>query len=224
MGFGYLRSVSSSIGLTKVPPDGNGLLHKMIWRDVVCQFGVPRIINTDYGKQFDCDSFRSFCESLGIHLRIASVAYPQANGQAEANNRTILHGLKTHLEEAKGAWVEELPTILWAYRTTSRVSTGKTPFNLVYGTEALIPVEVVVGSPRLNAYEGNPDTSNSASLKENIDLVEEQRDKATTQLAACHKRISSYYNSQVRSRPLKEDDMVLRKSTITNMLREQVKL
>lgn len=94
-----------------------------------------------------------FCEGLGIRLRIASVAYPQANGQAEASNRTILHGLKTRLEEAKGAWVDELPTILWAYRTTSRVSTGETPFNLVYGTEALIPVEVAIGSPRLNAYE-----------------------------------------------------------------------
>ena len=88
-----------------------------------------------------------------------------------------------------------MPAILWAYRTTSRVSTGETPFNLVYGIEALIPMEVVVGSPRLNAYEGNPNTNNSTSLKENLDLVKEQRDKAATQLAAYHKRISIYYNS-----------------------------
>jgi len=84
-----------------------------------------------------------------------------------------------------------LPAILWAYRTTSRVSTGETPFNLVYGTKALIPVEVVVRSPRLSAYEGNPNTNNSTSLKENLDLVKEQRDKAATRLTAYHKIISS---------------------------------
>ncbi|XP_052181973.1 uncharacterized protein LOC127794767 [Diospyros lotus] len=78
----------------------------MVWKDIICRFGIPRIINTDNGKQFDCDSFRNFYKGLDIQLRISSVAYPQANGQAEISNRTILHGLKTRLEGAKEAWVK----------------------------------------------------------------------------------------------------------------------
>ncbi|XP_052206820.1 uncharacterized protein LOC127811152 [Diospyros lotus] len=195
----------------------------MVWKDIICRFGVPRIINTDHGKQFDCDSFRIFCKGLDIQLRISSVAYPQANRQAEISNRTILHGLKTRLEGSKGAWVNELPTVLWAYRTTSRVSTGETPFNLVYGTEALIPVEISCKSPRLDAYDKSGNSNNSDALKENLDLIEEQRDRAAVRIAVYHKRVAHYYNSRVKSRPLKEGDLILRKSIITNALREDGK-
>ena len=42
----------------------------------------------------------------------------------------------------KGAWPKELPSVLWAYRTTTRSPTGETPFNLTYGTEVVILVEI----------------------------------------------------------------------------------
>nr|XP_016499424.1 PREDICTED: uncharacterized protein LOC107818028 [Nicotiana tabacum] len=54
---------------------------------------------------------------------------------------------KKRLDDAKGKWREVLPEVLWAYRTTSKISTGATPFSLVYGSEALIPVEV--GKPSI---------------------------------------------------------------------------
>ena len=54
----------------------------------------------------------------------------------------MLKIIKTQLDGAKGAWLEELPSVLWAYRMTIRVSLGETPFKLTFGTEAIIPVEV----------------------------------------------------------------------------------
>ena len=92
--------------------------------------------------QFDSKAFRDFCQDLGIMNRYSTPAYPQINGQAEAVNKTILSGLKKRLDGAKGNWVEELPNVLWAYRTTPHRSTGETPFSLTYGTKAVIPVEV----------------------------------------------------------------------------------
>ncbi|GKB11429.1 reverse transcriptase domain-containing protein [Tanacetum coccineum] len=57
---------------------------------------------------------------LATHLeKFTSVAHPQANGQTEVTNRTLLQGLKTRLGNAKGLWVEKLPNVLWAYRTTA---------------------------------------------------------------------------------------------------------
>jgi len=182
------------------------------------------VIITDHGKQFDCDSFRTFCDNLGIQLRFASVAYPQANGQAKVSNRTILYGLRTRLEGAKGTWVNELPLILWAYRTTSRVTTGETPFNLVYGMEALIPIEISAKSPWLMAYEEENGIKNFEALRENLDLIEEQRDHAAMRMAAYHRRIASYYNSRVRNRPMEEGDLVLRKFAVTGALRGDGKL
>ncbi|KAL0293068.1 UNVERIFIED_CONTAM: hypothetical protein Sradi_6958400 [Sesamum radiatum] len=111
---------------------------KFTWKNIVCRFGIPRAFVMDNGTQFQGAKFRQWCEELKIKQYYTSVATPQSNGQTEVTNRIILQSLKTRLEEAKGNWVEELPGILWAYRTTSRRSTGESPFSLVYGTEAVV--------------------------------------------------------------------------------------
>lgn len=54
----------------------------------------------------------------------------------------IKQTLKTKLEKAKGDWPEELPFVLWSYRTTPRIPTGETPFSLAFGTEAVVPAEI----------------------------------------------------------------------------------
>ena len=63
-------------------------------------------------------------------------------------NQTLLKIIKAKLDDTKGAWPEELPNVLWAYRTTTRTPTRETPFRLTYGTEAVIPVKVGVASIR----------------------------------------------------------------------------
>ena len=54
---------------------------------------------------------------------------------------------------AKGTWPEELPNVLWAYRTTMRTLVGETPFNLTYGTEAVIPIEVGLTSLKREFFD-----------------------------------------------------------------------
>ena len=161
-------------------------IEEMVWKNIICRFGLPRVLVADHGKQFDCDAFRDFCARMNIRLSLASVSYPQANGQAESSNKTILNGLKTRIERAKGAWVDELPSVLWAYRTTSRVSTGETPFSLAFGTEALIPVEVGLNSPRMVEFNEQTEHTNAEALRENLDFIEEERERACIRLEAYH--------------------------------------
>ncbi|KAL5569844.1 hypothetical protein UlMin_026419 [Ulmus minor] len=77
----------------------------------------------------------------GIQLSFSTPRYPQANGQVESTNKTVINIIKRRLEKAKGLWADELPGVLWAYRTTAKTSTGETPFSLAYGTEAVIHVD-----------------------------------------------------------------------------------
>ena len=100
----------------------------------------------DNGLQFDSKAIREYCSNLGIINRYSSLAYPQSNGQAKATNKTIVNGLKKRLEGAKGNWAEELPNVLWAYRTTLRRSMGETTFSMTYGAEAIIPIEISLSS------------------------------------------------------------------------------
>ena len=101
----------------------------------------------DNGAQFDNKRFKEFLEELHVEHRFTSVAHPRSNGEAEATNRIILHGLKTRLTHAKSSWAEDLYNILWAYRTTSKTPTRETPFRLAFGTEVVIPLDL--GLPAL---------------------------------------------------------------------------
>ncbi|KAK0590214.1 hypothetical protein LWI29_024031 [Acer saccharum] len=107
-------------------------------KNIIYRFGIPSIIITDNGTQFDNKKFREMCEEFKIANYYASPAHPQTNGQTEAVNKVIKHTLKAKLEAKKGGWVDKLPEVLWAYRTTVRSSTGETPFALAFGTEAVI--------------------------------------------------------------------------------------
>ena len=79
--------------------------------------------------------------------------HPYTNRQAEAANKSILHGLQKKLDEAKGKWAEELHGVLWALHTTTKAATGETPFMLAYGSEAILPVEVALHTHRLTTFQ-----------------------------------------------------------------------
>ena len=136
------------------------------------------------------------------------MVHPQANGQVEAINRVIKKNLKTKLEKMKGAWADELPNVLWAYRTTPRTTTGESPFSLAYGCEAVLPVEMRVESHRVQAYG---DEANRVALAESLDMLEEKRKKAQMRVAVYQQRAARYYNSRVRERTFRVGDLVLRK-------------
>ena len=78
--------------------------------------------------------------------------------------------IKTQLEGAKGVWPDELPSVLWAYRTTVRTPTGETPFKLAYGSEAVIPAEVHMANHRVMIYQ---DKDNEEQIHLNLDLIDE---------------------------------------------------
>ena len=75
---------------------------KFVLKNIVTRFGVPNLLVSDNGLQFDSKAFRAFCSDLGIKNKYSTPAYPQSNGQAEAVNKTILNGLKRRLDGAKG--------------------------------------------------------------------------------------------------------------------------
>lgn len=183
---------------------------KFLWSHIITRFGVPRSFIADNGTQFDSQKLRSFCEEFGIKNNFSSVAYPQGNGQAEASNKVIVEGIKKRLDRAKGRWVEELPSVLWAYRTTPRRSTGETPFSMSYGVEAVIPLEVGLPGLRTTApdLEQNEDT-----LAKDLDLLDEKRDRAMIRLASYQQELARAYNKRVYPREFKVGDLVLRKVT-----------
>ncbi|XP_073035314.1 uncharacterized protein [Primulina eburnea] len=134
-------------------------------------------------------------------------ALMMSNGQIEVTNRSIVHALKTRLYSAKGKWVEELPSVLWAYRTTARIGTGETLYNLVYGTEVVLPAEIGQESARVIGYGPNNDEWRAMDL----DLIEEKRNRAAVRMAAYQKRMARAYNKRVRPRSFETGELVMKR-------------
>ena len=155
---------------------------------------------SDNRKQFDNPKFRDFCAELGIKNYYSSPAHPQSNGQAEVNIRTLKAALKTKLEDLKGKWVEYLPEVLWAYRTTRKSATQETPFALVFGTEAVAPVEVELKSPRIELESVE---HNEEALRLNLDLLDEKREQVLKRTEDYLRKTARYYDKKVKPRNYK---------------------
>ncbi|KAH9688200.1 Ribonuclease H [Citrus sinensis] len=179
-----------------------------VWRNLVCRYGIPYALVTDNGRQFDNHSFREFCQNLGIELKYCSPAHPQSNGQVEAANKTIKRLLKTRLGTKKGAWVDELSGVLWAYRTTHKTETGETPFALAFGHEAVVPAEIGTTTHRTGHFN---EQENDEQMCLNLDLLTERREQAAERSVIYQQRVARYYNQKVNIRQFGVGDWVLRR-------------
>ena len=178
-----------------------------LWKSIICRFGLPHTVVSDNGRQFG-DKFSALCEQFGIKKVFSSPGHPQSNGQVEAANKTIKENLKKNLERHKGAWVDELPRVLWAYRTTKRTATGETPFAMAFGVEAVIPVEVGLPSFRVDNYD---EEDNAGRMLPELDLVEEKREQALIRIAARNQVIARYYDKRFRPRVFRVGDLVMKR-------------
>jgi hypothetical protein len=183
------------------------------WRNILCRFGVPRTFITDNGPQFANDPFKQWCIDHHVQQKLTSVYHPQANGQVEVTNRTIINGIKARLMGAKGNWIHELPSVLWSYRTAESSATGETPYSLVYGVEAVIPAEVGVPTIRtapLSTPEETQQEGNEENLRMDLDLIEEKRTNASLHEAKVKERMKVYHNRRVRKTQFSPGDLVMR--------------
>ncbi|KAL0367029.1 UNVERIFIED_CONTAM: hypothetical protein Sradi_3593000 [Sesamum radiatum] len=173
-----------------------GEVMKFILKNIVRRFGIPREIIPDNSRQFQGRKIQEWCQGMRIKQRFTTVAHPQANGQVEVTNRILVQGIKRRLERVEGNWAEELTSVLWAYRTTPRGSTGESPFSLVYGTKAIIPAELGIPSHRVMNFS---EDRNENLLRESLDLIEELREKAFLCMQRYKNIMINSYNKRVKT-------------------------
>jgi hypothetical protein len=169
-------------------------------KDIILRYGVPRSIITDNGSNFAQGPFARYCEEVGIWLDIALVAHPCTSGQVERSNGLVLSGIKPRLieplEKTPGCWLDELPAVLWSLRTTP------TLFFLMYGTEAVLPIDVIHDALRVVLYT----EEEAKEARENdVDLLEEAREIALSRTAVYQQNLKRYHAQKVNPRRFQED-------------------
>ncbi|XP_028101058.1 uncharacterized protein LOC114300377 [Camellia sinensis] len=115
-------------------------------KNIIHKFGLPQFITVNPGTMFNGDEIKGFATEYGIQILNSSPYYAQANGQAEATNKIVKNTLEMMIEDNPRDWHNLLSEVLWAYRNSKRNNTRITPYELVYGHDTGLPLEVIVRS------------------------------------------------------------------------------
>ena len=122
---------------------------EFIKEHIIYRFGISQSITTDQGKMFTSKEFKDFAASTGFKLINLSPYYAQANGQAKASNQILIKIIRKKIKEHLKKWHIILGETLWSYRMACHGSIKCSPYELVYGHEAMLPWEINIGSRRV---------------------------------------------------------------------------
>ena len=125
----------------------------------------------------------------------------------EASNKILLTALKKRLHSTRGKWIDELPRVLWAYRTTSRKPNRVSPFALTYGMEDIIPTEIRMPTLRTEV----PGTANAEVISKDLDMADELREAAAIGIASYQQKTEKLYNMHIKPHAFQAENLVLRK-------------
>ena len=183
---------------------------KFLRTNIICRYGIPERIITDNAPNLNSAEIRGLCERFKIKHHNSAPYRPQTNGAVEAANKNIKKIIAKMVINYR-EWHDMLPYALHAYRTNIRSSTGTTPFSLVYGMEAVTPVEVEIPSLRV-LMEAELEESEWVKTRfEQLNMVEEKRLKAICHGQLYQGRMARAFNKRVRPREFQVGDLVLKK-------------
>ena len=101
--------------------------------------------------------------------------YAQANGQAEATNKIIKNNLRKIVARNPTSWDNLLSEVLWTYRTSKRMSINTTPYSLVFGHDAILPMEITMRSMRITRQTELTHLDYQDAMFAELDEIDEAR-------------------------------------------------
>jgi len=181
---------------------------EFITEHIIHRFGIPQTLTTDQGSSFISKDVQEFAESYKIKILNSSPYYAQANGQAESSNKILIRLIKKKIEENPKRWHEVLSEALWAHRISRHGATKVTPFELVYGQEAVVPVEVNLDTYRLAKQNDLSAVDYYDLMMDNIDEVSDKRMQALKEIEKDKLRVARAYNKKVKAKSFQFGELV----------------
>ena len=184
---------------------------KFIWEDIICRHGVFGKMKVDGGAEFK-GAVIKILRKYGIGRVQISAYNSKANGMVEGGHKPIIAALIALTQGGKKKWIEYLAAVLFADRTTVHEPTGHTPFYMVYGREAVLPVETRFPTWRTLGWDEVHDRSKLLELRaRQIEMRDEDLEESRLKKNRRRAEGQEYFDAthQIRKSPIKEEDLVL---------------
>lgn len=176
--------------------------------EMFCRFSPPEQLHSDQGRQFESKLLEEICKLLQIRKTRTTPYHPQCDGLVERFNRTLLNMLATTTKGHPFDWEDQLPKVCMAYNSSVHSSTGYTPFFLMFGRQARMPVDIMYGTGEHNQL---PISDYALQLKKGL---EEAYHTVREKLATSHEHRKKYYDKGTHGRPFQDGELVWLHSTV----------
>jgi hypothetical protein len=180
---------------------------KFIYEEIICRHGCPKVLLSDQGTHFCNELVDSLCKLMTIKHRLSSAYHPQTNGLTERFNKTLCTTLAKYVSDYGDSWDTFLESALFAYRTTQNHTTKYTPFKLLYGQEAKLPLDLQ------GTNQDVSEESHDQQLQRHIDFItddfQQMRLQAQQNIGKAQQKQKQYHDKGIRPVEFNIGDKVL---------------
>jgi len=136
-----IMETNTSLLCQTISPDGSypianqeaQTIADVLTKEFICRFGVPLLIHTDQGRNFESKLMAEVCELLDIKKTRTTAYHPQSDGMVERFNQTLEAQLSKFADHNQRDWDQHIPFLLMAYRSAMHDTTGNTPAKMMLG-------------------------------------------------------------------------------------------
>jgi hypothetical protein len=177
--------------------------------NILARFGCPMKIVTDNTQDFKSITMIIFCQKYNIILGHSIAYYPQGNGLAESSNKSLMTIVKKVLTENKKASHIHLKYALWANRIGTKKSIGMSPFQLVYGTNVILPINLSLSVMKL-WQDGNEEPNDVTRRINQIIEVQQNKVEVDNKLQKYQDNMKSLFDKKDKDKEFLPGDLVLK--------------
>jgi hypothetical protein len=177
--------------------------------NILSRFGCPRKIVTDNAQDFKSMAMVIFCQNYNIILGHSTTYYPQGNRLVESSNKILITIIKKVLTENKKSWDVHLKYSLWENRIGTKRSIGMSPFQMVYGTDVFLPINLSL--PVMKIWKDAKEELNDITRRIN-QLIEVQQNRAEVdeKLQKYQNNMKSLFDKKDKDREVLPGNLVLK--------------
>lgn len=177
--------------------------------NIFFRFGLPVSIISDNGPEFISAKFLKFCVDLNIKHSFSSSYYPQGNGLVESMNKKLIKILKNIIEDKPRQCHLNLTYALWEDRTTTKSSIGTTPFQLLFGQQVVLPIELQLTSFRLDFQQGELEEPPLKNKFYTLLAIDEQRNHSLHTIEKRQRTVKKYFDRKSKNTTFQVGQKVL---------------